>query len=199
MLITGCARSVADDDEGATATTTTPLTDIQPRRNPPIATTESAPLIPRDVLFGNPQRAQARLSPDGKWLSFLAPVDGVLNVWVGPVDDISKAEAGHRGKGPPHPQPRLGLRQQAHPLRARQERRREFSPLRHRTSRPARRKTSRRSTASAPRSRRSARSSRTKSSSASTTATRSCTTSGGSTSRRARKSSCSRTPASPAI
>ncbi|MCI0492802.1 MAG: S9 family peptidase [Planctomycetes bacterium] len=50
------------------------------------------PLIPREVLFGNPERAQARLSPDGKWLSFMAPVDGVLNVWVAPVDDLSKAE-----------------------------------------------------------------------------------------------------------
>jgi dipeptidyl aminopeptidase/acylaminoacyl peptidase len=50
-------------------------------------------LIPRDVLFGNPEKAQARLSPDGKWLSFLAPVDGVLNVWVGPAgDDLSKAK-----------------------------------------------------------------------------------------------------------
>jgi dipeptidyl aminopeptidase/acylaminoacyl peptidase len=51
-----------------------------------------AKLIPRDVLFGNPQRAQARLSPDGKYLSFLAPVDGVLNAWVGPADDMSKAK-----------------------------------------------------------------------------------------------------------
>jgi len=49
-------------------------------------------LIPRDVLFGNPQRAQGRLSPDGKYLSFLAPVAGVLNVWVGPADDVDKAQ-----------------------------------------------------------------------------------------------------------
>lgn len=54
-------------------------------------TLAQVPLIPREVLFGNPQRSQARLSPDGKWLSFLAPVDGVLNVWVGPYDDLSKA------------------------------------------------------------------------------------------------------------
>ncbi len=52
-----------------------------------------APLIPRDVLFGNPHRAQARLSPDGKWISFQAPVDGVLNIWVAPADDLSKAKA----------------------------------------------------------------------------------------------------------
>jgi dipeptidyl aminopeptidase/acylaminoacyl peptidase len=51
----------------------------------------SAKLIPRDVLFGNPQRAQARLSPDGKYLSYLAPVDGVLNVWVAPADDMEAA------------------------------------------------------------------------------------------------------------
>ena len=33
------------------------------------------------MLFGNPQRAAARISPNGKWLSYLAPVDGILNVW----------------------------------------------------------------------------------------------------------------------
>ena len=54
---------------------------------------EKTPLIPREVLFGNPQRAQARLSHDGKWLSYQAPVDGVLNIWVAPADDLSKAQA----------------------------------------------------------------------------------------------------------
>jgi len=39
-------------------------------------------LIPRDLLFGNPERAQARLSPDGKRMSYLAPQNDVLNVWV---------------------------------------------------------------------------------------------------------------------
>src|SRR4051812_34910667 len=53
----------------------------------------NAPLIPRDVLFGNPRRAQARLSHDGKWISFQAPVSGVLNIWVAPADDLSKAKA----------------------------------------------------------------------------------------------------------
>jgi len=45
----------------------------------------SVPLIPREVLFGNPSRVSPRLSPDGESLAFLAPKDGVLNVWVGPV------------------------------------------------------------------------------------------------------------------
>jgi len=55
-------------------------------------TSKEPVLIPRSVLFGNPQRASARLSPNGKWMSFLAPVDGILNIWVGPVDDFSKAK-----------------------------------------------------------------------------------------------------------
>ena len=45
----------------------------------------TVPLIPREVLFGNPERMGPRLSPDGESLAFLAPKDGVLNVWVGPV------------------------------------------------------------------------------------------------------------------
>ncbi len=58
-------------------------------------------LIPREVLFGNPDRAVARISPDGTRVSFLAPDEGVLNVWVGPVDDIAQAKplTQDRGRG----------------------------------------------------------------------------------------------------
>jgi dipeptidyl aminopeptidase/acylaminoacyl peptidase len=48
----------------------------------PPAPSEAPPLIPRELLFGNPERVQSRLSPDGKRLSYLAPRDGVLNVWL---------------------------------------------------------------------------------------------------------------------
>lgn len=51
----------------------------------------SSPLIPRDALFGNPDHADPQVSPDGRWLSWLAPHQGVLNVWVAPVDDPSSA------------------------------------------------------------------------------------------------------------
>ncbi|MEO6339753.1 MAG: S9 family peptidase, partial [Caulobacteraceae bacterium] len=51
----------------------------------------SAPLIARSLLFGNPSRTQGRISPDGKWLSWMAPRDGVMNVWVAPAADPSKA------------------------------------------------------------------------------------------------------------
>ncbi|HSP32690.1 MAG TPA: S9 family peptidase, partial [Thermoanaerobaculia bacterium] len=41
------------------------------------------PLIPREVLFGNPERANPQLSPDGKRLAWLAPdASKVLQVWV---------------------------------------------------------------------------------------------------------------------
>lgn len=40
------------------------------------------PLIPRAVLFGNPERSGPQLSPDGKRMAYLAPDKGVLNVWV---------------------------------------------------------------------------------------------------------------------
>src|SRR5687767_8802870 len=50
-------------------------------------------LIPRRVLFGNPERSDLKVSPDGKYLSYLAPVDGVMNVWVAPAGDLSKARA----------------------------------------------------------------------------------------------------------
>src|ERR1035438_5523330 len=44
--------------------------------------TFTTPMIPREVLFGNPERADPQISPDGTQLGYLAPVDGVLNVWV---------------------------------------------------------------------------------------------------------------------
>jgi dipeptidyl aminopeptidase/acylaminoacyl peptidase len=58
----------------------------------PTPTGEKTGLIPRKVLFGNPDKAGAKISPDGKQLSFLAPVDGVLNVWVGPIDKPEDAK-----------------------------------------------------------------------------------------------------------
>jgi dipeptidyl aminopeptidase/acylaminoacyl peptidase len=44
-------------------------------------------LIPRSVLFGNPERTAPRISPNGRQLAWIAPLDGVLNVWVAPVGD----------------------------------------------------------------------------------------------------------------
>ncbi|MCW3837185.1 S9 family peptidase [Sphingomonas canadensis] len=50
-------------------------------------------LIPRDAIFGNPNRAGAQISPDGKHVSWLAPVEGVMNVWVAPIGDLAAGKA----------------------------------------------------------------------------------------------------------
>ena len=53
---------------------------------------ETKSLIPRQTLFGNPDKTMARVSPDGTQISYLAPVKGVLNIWVGPIDDPETAQ-----------------------------------------------------------------------------------------------------------
>ncbi len=44
------------------------------------------PLIPLEHFFDDPERAAARVSPDGRRLAWLAPGGGALNVWVALVD-----------------------------------------------------------------------------------------------------------------
>ncbi|HLG54557.1 MAG TPA: S9 family peptidase [Vicinamibacterales bacterium] len=58
---------------------------------PPAITQADVPLIPRRLLFGNPERAGASLSDDGTQLAFRAAVDGVMNVWVAPFDSPEAA------------------------------------------------------------------------------------------------------------
>ena len=54
---------------------------------PASSTAELPPLIPRDVLFGNPRKTSPQISPDGNVLAYLAPSDrGVMNIWVRSVD-----------------------------------------------------------------------------------------------------------------
>jgi dipeptidyl aminopeptidase/acylaminoacyl peptidase len=43
---------------------------------------EVPPLIPREVLFGNPEIAGVDLSPDGTKIAYIAPYQGVMNLWV---------------------------------------------------------------------------------------------------------------------
>ena len=58
------------------------------------------PLVPREVLFGNPERMSPRISPDGSRLAWIAPDEGVLNVWVGSVgDDQSRPITRDRDRG----------------------------------------------------------------------------------------------------
>lgn len=57
------------------------------------------PLIPRKLLFGNPDKASAQISPDGAQISWLAPLEGVLNVWVAPADNPGAARPVTRDTG----------------------------------------------------------------------------------------------------
>jgi dipeptidyl aminopeptidase/acylaminoacyl peptidase len=60
-----------------------------------------SPLIPREVFFGNPDQAALRVSPDGRQIAFLAPVNGVLNVWVAPAarPDAARPVTHDTGRG----------------------------------------------------------------------------------------------------
>lgn len=42
--------------------------------------------IPRELFFGNPEKTSPKLSPDGRRLAYLAPDEGVLNIFEGPPD-----------------------------------------------------------------------------------------------------------------
>ena len=48
-------------------------------------------LVPRKLYFGNPEMTQLRVSPDGERIAYLAPRDGVMNVWVASADHLSNA------------------------------------------------------------------------------------------------------------
>lgn len=46
-------------------------------------------LIPRKILFGNPDKTAVRISRDGKYLSYISSLDNVLNIFISPIDDLS--------------------------------------------------------------------------------------------------------------
>ena len=50
-----------------------------------MTTTTNVELIPRDILFGNPDKSSPQVSPDGTRMAYIAPVNNVLNVWVGTI------------------------------------------------------------------------------------------------------------------
>jgi dipeptidyl aminopeptidase/acylaminoacyl peptidase len=60
-------------------------------------------LIPLETLFGNPTQVSPRLSPDGRLLAWVAPLDGVLNVWTRLADGGEATPLTHdTGRGVQH-------------------------------------------------------------------------------------------------
>ncbi|HXF42821.1 MAG TPA: alpha/beta fold hydrolase [Pyrinomonadaceae bacterium] len=43
---------------------------------------QQPPIIDRELIFGNPEYAGAQLSPNGRFISFIKPYKGTMNVWV---------------------------------------------------------------------------------------------------------------------
>jgi dipeptidyl aminopeptidase/acylaminoacyl peptidase len=79
-------------NKAATAAQEPPKEDAVTNNPSTPAYFKQTPLIRRNTLFGNPDKAAARVSPDGNHLAYLAPLNGVLNVWVGPIDDPAAAK-----------------------------------------------------------------------------------------------------------
>lgn len=49
-------------------------------------------LIPRHILFSDPEKLNVKLGPDGQFVSYLAPHRGELNVWLAPISDLKAAK-----------------------------------------------------------------------------------------------------------
>jgi dipeptidyl aminopeptidase/acylaminoacyl peptidase len=80
LLFAACAPTQNTRNDGKAGTGTTAAAVAPP------------PLIPRQLLFGNPERAAGAVSPDGRWLGYVAPDDGVMNVFVAPREHPDQAK-----------------------------------------------------------------------------------------------------------
>ena len=62
---------------------------------------QAAELIPLQTLLAPATNLAPQVSPDGRWISFLRPVEGALNLFVAPVDSIAAARpvTTRRGRG----------------------------------------------------------------------------------------------------
>lgn len=49
------------------------------------------PLVDREIFFGNPEISGGQLSPDGRWVSFVKPLDGIRNIWVKGIEEPFEA------------------------------------------------------------------------------------------------------------
>ncbi|MEM9054071.1 MAG: S9 family peptidase [Pseudomonadota bacterium] len=91
VLALGACTSLATDVEAPAAPEET-VEVVETVETIVKTVTEPAAVIPRSDIFGNPERTQGRISPDGTHVSWIAPVDGVMNVWVAPADNPAAAK-----------------------------------------------------------------------------------------------------------
>lgn len=67
------------------------LTSCKQEATTPIAENQAPELVDRELYFGNPDKIQIRISPDGEYFSYRAPLEGVMNIWVAPIDAPDQA------------------------------------------------------------------------------------------------------------
>jgi len=75
LLIAGVLMSLACGEQADE-----PNSDAPPVEH--VASDGAESLIPRDVLFGNPEKMGPQLSPDASMIAYIASVDSILNLWV---------------------------------------------------------------------------------------------------------------------
>ncbi len=85
------ARSPAIAASVPVAVTAVPIVEV-PAQWPATAPHADPSLLPRKVLRSQADRSSVKVSPDGQRIGWLGPVQGVLNVWVAPADDVTKAQ-----------------------------------------------------------------------------------------------------------
>ena len=59
-------------------------------------------LIPRQILFADPDKSQVKMSPNGEILSYLSPSKGKLNLWIAPIETLEKAKPITQSEHPIH-------------------------------------------------------------------------------------------------
>ena len=70
-----------------------PSAAVPEKLSPATAPPAEVALIPRTALFGNPARTGGTISPDGQTLAYLAPSNGVMNVFIAPRSAPDNAKA----------------------------------------------------------------------------------------------------------
>lgn len=83
--------------ETTSAATPAPTPTPPPR---PTAKADDA-LIPRAVFSGNPDFTNVQISPDGSQVAYLAPFEGVMNLWIAPIDKPTEARPLTKAKDRP--------------------------------------------------------------------------------------------------
>ena len=68
-----------------------PIVEATAGSEPRAYLSELPPLLDRDLFVGNPEITNGQLSPDGDFVSFLQPLDGVINIWVKGIDEPFEA------------------------------------------------------------------------------------------------------------